>query len=458
MALQHIPERVHFIGIGGAGMSGLARILIEMGHRVSGSDLNKTSITERLESMGAACYTGHVARNVEGVDMVVVSTAIKRENPELIRAIEMGIPVVHRGDMLALLMKRQSGIAVAGAHGKTTTTSMMALVLEKSGFDPTIVIGGELNDIGGNAKLGRGKFLVAEADESDGSFLKLSPFIVIVTNIENDHLDYYGSVQKIKDAFSTFLGRVPDNGLAVLCLDDPGVREVIGGYGGPLVTYGVYSNEADYVLKEIYLNGMSSRGEVYCRGKHLGALELNVPGQHNLLNALAVVAVGVHIGLEFKGISCALRKFRGAARRFQLIGEPSGIRVVDDYAHHPSEIKATLRAARQVGAERIITVFQPHRYTRTSLLWEEFGSAFRDSDVVIINDIYSAGEQPIEGVSAGLILQAMESNGQEKVMYLGSREETVNYLAGFVKPGDLILTMGAGNVWAAGVDLVKRLE
>ncbi len=456
--MQHIPERIHFIGIGGAGMSGLARILIDLGHKVTGSDLSQTHITNRLESMGAVCKTGHFARNVEGAELVVVSTAIRPDNPELVRAVEKGIPVVHRGEMLALLMKRQSGIAVAGAHGKTTTTSMTAMVLEKNGLDPTIVIGGELNDIGGNAKLGRGKYLVAEADESDGSFLKLSPLIVIVTNIENDHLDYYGSVEKIKEAFSTFLAKVPGDGLAVVCLDDPGVREVIGRYRGPLVTYGIQIAEADYVLKNIQLNGMSSRGEVYHRGGRLGTLELSVPGRHNLLNALAVLAVGRHLGLGFGDIAGTLLEFKGAGRRFQLLGESSGVRVVDDYAHHPSEVRATLRAARQVGAKRIITVFQPHRYTRTHLLGEEFGSAFLDSDVVIVDDIYAAGEQPIEGVSSRLIIEAMERNGQENVIYLGSRDKIVDYLEQFVRPGDLVLTMGAGNIWTAGVRLVERLQ
>ncbi len=456
--MQHIPERIHFIGIGGAGMSGLARILIELGYKVSGSDLTQTHITRRLESMGAVCNTGHFAQNVEGAELVVVSTAIKPDNPELLRAMEKGITIIHRGEMLALLMQRQTGIAVAGAHGKTTTTSMMAMVLENNGYDPTIVIGGELNDIGGNAKLGRGKYLVAEADESDGSFLKLSPHIVIVTNIENDHLDFYGSVERIREAFSAFLSKVSSEGLAVVCLDDPGVREVAGRYKGPLATYGIQSDEADYVLKDIYLNGMSSRGEVYHRGKNLGILELSVPGQHNLLNAMAVVAVSMHLGLDFKAVSSTLKKFRGAGRRFQLTGELSGIRVVDDYAHHPSEVKATLRAARQVGAGRVITVFQPHRYTRTSLLREEFGSAFLDSDVVILDDIYAAGEQPIEGVSSKLIIEAMERNGQENVLYLGSRDKIVDYLEDFVQPGDLVLTMGAGNIWTAGVRLVERLR
>lgn len=439
-------------------MSGLARIVLDLGSKVTGSDLNKTSVTERLEAMGAVCYTGHSPSNAEGADLVVISTAIKPDNPELVRAIEKEIPVIHRGDLLALLMERQSGIAVAGAHGKTTTTSMMALVLEKNNLDPTIVIGGELNDIGGNAKFGRGQFIVAEADESDGSFLKLSPEIVIITNVENDHLDYYGSVEKIKEAFKAFITKVPNSGLAVVCLDDAGAREIIEGYKGPLVTYGIESKEADYVLKDIRFDGMSSTGEVYHRGRHLGTLVLSVPGLHNLLNALSVLAAGMFIGLEFSDIAGALRLFRGAGRRFQLVGEHCGIQVVDDYAHHPSEIKATLKAARQVRAERIISVFQPHRYTRTNLLREEFGSAFIDSDVVIINEIYSAGEQPIEGVSAGILVDAIRKNGQKEVIYIGTREEIVDYLADFAKPGDLILTMGAGNIWMAGVDLVKRLQ
>lgn len=456
--MRQIPKRIHFIGIGGAGMSGLADIMMELGHEVSGSDINKTKVTDRLEEMGALCSIGHDAANVKNAELVVVSTAIKKDNPELIKAIQVGIPIIHRGELLALLMNRQVGIAVAGAHGKTTTTSMMASVMEKTGYDPTIVIGGELSDIGGNAKFGHGRYLVAEADESDGSFLKLSPKIVIITNVENDHLDYYGSEEKINEAFITFLSNVPQDGLAVVCMDDPGNRRILEQYDGPLITYGIKSKNADYMLKDLCFEGMKSKGEVYFKGEHLGTLELTVPGQHNLLNALSVVAVGMYVGMEFKAIADSLANFKGAGRRFQLTGELSGIRVVDDYAHHPTEIIAALKAAKQVGANRIIAVFQPHRYSRTSFLSEEFGKAFHDSDVVIVDDIYAAGEKPIEGVSSMIIVEAMKRNGQKNIVYLEDGKKIVDYLENFVERGDLVITIGAGNIWATGVDLIERLR
>ncbi len=456
--MQQIPERIHFIGIGGAGMSGLATILLELGYKVSGSDLNKTKVTDRLEEMGAVCSIGHIAENVDGAGLVVVSTAIKNDNPELIRAVEQGKGIIHRGDLLALLMNRQKGIAVAGAHGKTTTTAMMARVMEKNGYDPTIVIGGELRDIGGNAKFGRGQYLVAEADESDGSFLKLSPEIVIVTNIENDHLDYYGSVEKINDAFRDFLSKVPKNGMAVICKDDPGNRIILEQYEGPLLTYGIASSDADFVLRDLHYKGMNSKGEVYFGGKYLGTLALTVPGRHNMLNALAVVAVGIHIGMDFKSVADSLKNFIGAGRRFQLTGELFGVRVVDDYAHHPTEILAALQAAKQVEAKRVIAVFQPHRYSRTSLLKDDFGKAFHNADIVIVDDIYAAGEQPLEGVNSISLVEAIKRNGHKNVLYLGTGEKIVNYLEGFVRSGDLVMTIGAGNIWTTGIQLIERLR
>jgi UDP-N-acetylmuramate--alanine ligase len=454
---MEIPERLHFIGIGGAGMSGLATILVELGHKVSGSDINETKVTDRLKSRGVNVSKGHHSRNIEGAELIIVSTAIKNDNPELLKALEDNKRIIHRGQMLALLMSRQKGIAIAGAHGKTTTTSMLASVMEKNGLDPTIVIGGELTDIGGNAKLGCGQYLVAEADESDGSFLKLTPEIVVVTNVENDHLDYYGTVEKINEAFVSFISKVTDSGLAVVCTDDPGNKKILEQYQGQLITYGINCQDADYRLKNISLEGMNTKGEVYFKGRLLGVLSLSVPGLHNILNALAVVAVGRHIGMDFKSISESLTSFKGAGRRFQLMGEISGIMVVDDYAHHPTEIKAALSAARQVGASRVIALFQPHRYSRTSLLQEEFGRAFGDSDIVIIDDIYAAGEEPIEGINSDIIINAIRKNGHKNVFYLGTGEKIIDYLEGFVKSGDLVMTIGAGNIWSTGKRLVERL-
>ena len=455
---MHKTQHVHFIGIGGSGMSGIAGIMQGLGYRVTGSDLKISAVTERLESLGVTCYAGHAEENLGSADLVVASTAIPPTNVELVAARERGLPVIHRGEMLARLMRRQKGIAIAGAHGKTTTTSMAALVLEKNNLDPTIIIGGELSDIGGNAKLGWGEYLVAEADESDGSFLKLDPFIEIITNIEDDHLDYYKSVENIVDAFRRFLAKVPEDGLAILCLDDPRLRELLTEYDRPCLTYGLDHPQVDYTMKNINLNGQVTAGDVYYRGDFLGRLELSVPGRHNLSNALSVVAAGQSIGLPFEGIAAALKKFRGAGRRFQLTGEVHGIKVIDDYAHHPSEIKATLKAAKQVKTGRVVGVFQPHRYTRTSILGERFGEAFTDADVIIISDIYSAGERPIEGVSAGIIVSAIEKHEGRDVIYLPTRQEIVDYLTRTALPGDMILTMGAGDIWSAGVELVNRLK
>ncbi|BAF60041.1 UDP-N-acetylmuramate-alanine ligase [Pelotomaculum thermopropionicum SI] len=451
-------RHVHFIGIGGSGMNGIAAIMLGLGYRVTGSDLKPSAATRRLEALGATCYTRHAEENLGDADLVVASTAIPPDNIELVEARKRGLPVMHRADLLAWLMRRQKGIAVAGAHGKTTTTSMTALVLEKNGMDPTIVIGGELSEIGGNAKLGRGEYLVAEADESDGSFLKLDPVIEIITNIEDDHLDYYRSVENILAAFRRFMAKVPESGLAVACLDDPRLRELLAGYDRPCLTYALDNPEADYTMRNIRLMRQVTAGDVYYRGGFLGCLELSVPGRHNLSNAMAAVAVGRFVGLAFEGIAAALKDFRGAGRRFQLTGEVNGIKVIDDYAHHPSEIKATLKAAGQVKTGRVVGVFQPHRYTRTLFLGERFGEAFEDADVVIISDIYSAGEKPIEGVSAKTIVSAIEKHNGRKVIYLPTRQEIVDYLVQMARPGDMILTMGAGDIWSAGIELVKRLK
>jgi UDP-N-acetylmuramate--alanine ligase len=451
-------QHAHFIGIGGSGMNGIAMILIGLGYKVSGSDLKPSAVTERLEALGATCYTGHSRDNLGSADLVVASTAIPPDNEELAEAKKRGLPVVHRSEMLAWLMKRQKGIAIAGAHGKTTTTSMLALVLEKNNLDPTIVIGGELTDIGGNAKLGLGEYMVAEADESDGSFLKLDPLVEVITNIDDDHLDHYKSVENILAAFREFLAKVPENGLAVVCLDDPRLRAMLDGYSRPFETYALDDPGADYTMKNMQLDDHTTAGDVYCHGSKLGTLRLKVPGRHNLSNALAVVAAGRFIGLYFDQIAGVLENFSGAGRRFQLTGEVNGIKVIDDYAHHPTEIKATLKAAAQLRTGRVISVFQPHRYTRTSILGERFGDAFKDADLIIISELYSAGEHPIAGISAETIISAIENQDGRKVIYLATKKEIVDFLARTACPGDMIITMGAGDIWAAGVDLVDRLK
>lgn len=448
----------HFVGIGGAGMSGLAKIMLELGHSVSGSDLRESKVTRRLETLGAKVYKGHSRENLDpGVQLVVISSAVPLDNEEVVAAKEKGIPVIQRGELLARLMKDQKGIAVAGAHGKTTTTSMISLVLEKNGLDPTVVIGGELNDIGGNAKLGHGDYLVAEADESDGSFLKLDPFVAIVTNIEDDHLDFYGDKKKLVEAFQKFVDKVPRDGLAVLCNDDPGVNLLNRHNHTNYITYGLKSR-ADYQARNIQQKRGTTTCQVFFNDKQLGQLELVVPGLHNINNALATIAVAHHLGIDFEYITSVLRDFKGVERRFQQVGNISDIRIIDDYAHHPTELKATLEAARQVHAGRIIAVFQPHRYSRTRQLYQEFGAAFRNADLVIICDIYSAGEVPLPGVSAQLIVEATRKNmPEERVVYLPDLKQVVTYLERRVKSGDMVITLGAGDVWKAGIELKEKL-
>ncbi|MGI5838426.1 MAG: UDP-N-acetylmuramate--L-alanine ligase [bacterium] len=450
-------RHVHFVGIGGTGMSGIAKVMHELGYVVSGSDLNSTDVTRRLQDMGIRIFAGHQAENITGADTVVVSSAVQMANAEVQAANAAGIRLLHRAEMLAAIMTRQRGIAVAGSHGKTTTTSMISLLLEKNGLDPTVIIGGELNDIGGNAKLGKGEFLVAEADESDGSFLILAPQIVVVTNIENDHLDHYGSVEKIVEAFEQFITGIPADGTAILCLDDPNVRRIAGTLARTYFTYGL-EVPADYSVRNIEWRPLGSSFDVFYRGKFLGRLELNVPGLHNIKNALAAVAAGRLAGLSVEAIRGALASFRGVHRRFQMTGEVGDVRVFDDYAHHPTEIKATLNAAGKVGAKRVIAVFQPHRYTRTKFLCDEFGAAFGAADLLVLTDIYSAGEAPIEGVDAGNIVDAVRAAGQNNLVFLPRLETIVPYLVETVRPGDLVLTLGAGNIWTVGEGLVAALR
>jgi len=449
--------KFHFIGIGGAGMSAIAQVLLQKGYTVTGSDIAKSEVVHRLERLGAKIFIGHCRENIEGAEAIVVSTAIAADNPEVLEARARGIKIFHRSDIVAMLLNAVQGIAVAGAHGKTTTTSIVALMLEKNGIDPTIIIGGDLDYLNGNAKLGHGKYLVAEADESDGSFVKLEPSIAIVTNIENDHMDHYGTMEAILQAFKTFLSKLdPQTGLGVLCFDNHYVRDIAAEVDRKIVSYAL-DNEADYMAKDIVVRGTTTTYNVYHKNTNLGTIEINVPGRHNVANSLAAVAVGMTVGLSFQQIAEGIAVFRGVKRRFQTKGRVDGIWVVDDYAHHPTEIATTLKAARGVAPKRLVCAFQPHRYTRTKFLAKEFGGAFGDADILILTDIYSAGEEPIAGISGELIKEEVERQTGKKVMYIPDKANVARYLAEIVESGDLVMTMGAGNIYLAGEELVEKL-
>ncbi|KYH32591.1 UDP-N-acetylmuramate--L-alanine ligase [Moorella mulderi DSM 14980] len=447
----------HFVGIGGVGMSGLAQLLLVQGYRVSGSDPKENQFTRQLAAQGAIIYHRHEAGNIApGVQEVVISSAVPPDNPEVITARHRGLPVIKRGELLARLFNARRGIAVAGAHGKTTTSALVALALKEAGLDPAAVIGGYVREFDSNTLPGRGPYFVAEADESDGSFLWLKPEIALVTNIESDHLDHYGSLERIVAAFAAFLEQLRPGGKAVLCTEDPRVAEIAAGSGRTVITYG-FSGEPDYRASEVTLSGLGGRAAIYYRDRYLGELVLKVPGRHNILNALGAIAVAHQLEIPFPVIARALEAFRGVGRRFEVLWDDGATRVVDDYAHHPTEIEATLAAAGQVGAQRVVAVFQPHRYTRTYHLYREFGRAFNRADVVIINDIYAAGEEPLDGVTSRLILDEIKRNGHPQVYYLPTLEETLAFLKKSCTAGDLILTMGAGDIWRVGVELARFL-
>ena len=449
--------KVHFIGIGGAGMSGLAQLLLSRGIAVSGSDLAASAATERLAALGATVYIGHDGAHItaEAPDEVVVSSAVPPGNPELAAARERGVPVVHRGELLARLMQDRVGIAVAGTHGKTTTTSMIALCLLRAGLDPTIAIGGDLPDIGSNARAGQGPHFVAEADESDRSFLLLRPHIAVVTNIEADHLENYRSTAAIVEAFREFAVRVPADGLVVLGADDPNAAG-LAPLPAPVVTYAVH-RPADYTVRDVELAGFGSRAVVLERGEPLGELELRVPGMHNIANALAAIAVGRYLGVEFPALAAALAGFRGAKRRFEVMGEERGILVIDDYAHHPTEIRATLAAARQL-RRRVVAVFQPHRYTRTHFLGDELARSFDDADRVVLTDIYAASEQPIPGVTVERLFAAVRAAAGDKVLLVRDKEAIPGVLLDVARRGDVVLTLGAGDVRRVGERFLALLR
>lgn len=450
-------RHVYFVGIGGIGMSGIAEVLLNLGFRVSGSDLRITKYTRRLEDLGASINYNHIRTNVKDVDVVVYSSAVDKDNPEIKEAIERHIPVIPRAEMLAELMRMKYGIAVAGTHGKTTTTSMLATILSHGGIDPTVVIGGRLNSLGSNAKLGKGEYLVAEADESDKSFLKLSPTIAIVTNIDPEHMDQYKDMEEVMESYLAFISKVPFYGLSVLCLDNPNVQHLIPKIKNSFITYG-RSSQADVQALDIKQRNGYTSFRVQYKGENLGSLHLPMPGVHNVLNSLAAIAVSMELEIDFDVIKEALEAFSGVERRFQLKAMVGDVMVVDDYGHHPVEIKATLKAAKEGWGRKITVVFQPHRYSRTQYLYEDFLSAFYDADSLIMIDIYAAGEKEIEGIDSKNLCDGIRDSGHKDVVYIPERQAAVEHLLKTLKSRDMVITMGAGDIWKVGEDLIDELK
>jgi len=459
-------QQIHFVGIGGIGMSGIAEVLLNLGYRVSGSDLKSSGVTQRLAGLGAAVFEGHRAENIAGAEVVVTSSAIAAENPEVLEAHRLHVPVIQRAEMLAELMRLKYGIAIAGMHGKTTTTSMVAAVLAGGGLDPTVVVGGRVDAMGSNARLGKSQYLVAEADESDRSFLKLSPILSVVTNIDREHMDCYRNMRDVKKTFLEFMDRVPFYGMVVVCNDDPMLRRLLPQAPRRTVTYGT-KRGSDFLIKleegsaPSSVNGERgplSRFRVSYRKKDLGEFTLHVPGVHNILNATAAIAVGVGLDVGVEAIRAGLDQFRGVDRRFQLRGRAAGVSVIDDYGHHPTEIKATLAAARQCGFRKVHVVFQPHRYTRTRDLMEEFTTAFSNADSLFVLDIYAASEKPIDGISGEGLARTIREQGGRSAQYVKSFGNAVSAAAAVAEEGDMILTLGAGSISQLGPMIVEKLK
>jgi UDP-N-acetylmuramate--alanine ligase len=450
-------KRVHFIGIGGVGMSGIAEVLLNIGLDVHGSDIATSETTEHLKKLGATIYLGHNASNISGADVVIVSSAIDTTNPEVIFAHAHHIPVIPRAEMLGELMRLRHGIAISGSHGKTTTTSLVAALLQKANLDPTIVIGGRVNHLGSNARLGSGHFIVAEADESDGSFLLLSPSIAVVTNIDPEHLDYWtGGLEQIKENFTEFANRIPFFGLVVACVDDANVRSIMPNLKRRIATYGI-EHDAKYMATNIVHDGLKTHFTVIHEGVELGRLTLPLVGRHNVLNALAAIAVGFELEVDIKTLLAGFENFTGVQRRFTLVGEAKGISVVDDYGHHPTEIKAVLDAARLTFPDRrLVVLFQPHRYSRTSYLFDDFCTAFQNCDNLIVSDIYPAGEAAIEGIDSQTLTQAIAKH--RPVHFGGNLEDATNTCMGQLQGGDVVITLGAGTVTRSAQTIFKALQ
>ncbi len=447
---------IHFVGIGGIGMSGIAELLLNLGYEVSGSDLRSTEITRRLAQLGGKIFKGHRPEQIQGADVVVISSAVGEDNPEVGAAKDAIIPVIPRAEMLAELMRLKYSIAVAGAHGKTTTTWIIASVLDHGGLDPTVVIGGKLDSLGTNARLGQGEYIVAEADESDGSFLRLSPTIGVVTNINAEHLDFYGNLAKIKEVFLNFINKVPFYGMAVLCLDNEGIQDLIPRIEKRFTTYGMTS-QADYHAKDVTFDGLTSQYRIMYRGKALGSVELNLPGIHNVYNSMASVAIGMELGIPFDSILDALKDIEGVQRRLQVKGIDRGVTVVDDYGHHPTEIRITLQTARQCWPDcRIVVVFQPHRYSRVAALFDDFTRAFYEADTLLVLPIYSAGEAPIENIDSQRLYEGIREHGHKDVVFHEGQDTALSYLKKTLRQGDVLLTLGAGDVWRVGDKFLEK--
>ncbi len=450
-------QRIHLVGIGGIGMSGIAEVLLTLGYSVSGSDIKPSSITERLQNLGATIYEGHKPSNADEAHVVVTSSAVKADNPEVVEAHNRKIPVIPRAEMLAELMRLKYGIAVAGAHGKTTTTSMVASVLAAAHLDPTFVVGGRVNQAGTTARLGKGEYFVVEADESDRSFLMLAPVVAVVTTIDREHLDQYASLEDIQDAFLQFVNRVPFYGAAILCIDEPNVQAIIPSVKRPIITYGT-SSQADLVISDVKLEGLGSGFRLTYKGEDLGLFQLaHPPGMHNVRNAAAAAAVALYLNVPSELIREGLAKFAGVGRRFDIKGVVNDITVVDDYGHHPAEIRATLEAARGCKFNRLLVLFQPHRYTRTQHLWDEFCRAFNQADILVLTDIYAASETPIPGVTSEALAGAIREAGHKNVHYFRSMQEGIEFLLRQAHPGDAILTIGAGNISRASNEFMVLL-
>ncbi len=451
-------RQVHFVGIGGIGMSGIAEVLLQLGYRVTGSDLRASAVTERLARLGARIHEGHDAVHVGDADVVVVSSAVPRDNPEVAEARRRRIPVIPRAEMLAELMRVKAGIAVAGSHGKTSTTSMLATVLARCGLDPTVIVGGRLETIGSNARLGSGDLLVAEADESDGSFLRLIPTIAVVTGIDREHVDHYGSEEALRDAFAAFCARVPFHGAVVACLDDPGVQSILPRIDRRVLTYGV-TPQADYEARDIEPEGFGIRFTLARGGEPVTAVRLRIPGRHQVQNALAVLAVADELGLSLRVAAAALEEHPGVDRRLQRLGEARGVLVLDDYGHHPREIELTLAALREaVGERRLVVLFQPHRYTRLADLMDGFAGAFHRADVVVLADVYPAGEDPIEGATAERLAGEIAGKGHRDVTWAGDLAAAEAEVLRRLEPGDVLLTLGAGSVGGSGRRILAALR